>query len=55
MPTRLLTIVAAAVIVLLACASTANAIQDAPPNPDAPIVADFLDRVKRYAALHNKL
>ena len=42
-------------IVLLACASTANAIQDAPPNPDAPIVADFLDRVKRYEALHNKL
>jgi hypothetical protein len=55
MTTRLLTLVAAAVIVLLAGASTASAIQDAPANPDAPIVADFLERVKRYEALHNKL
>jgi hypothetical protein len=55
MTTRLPALVAAAVIVLFAGASTTGATQDAPPNPDAPIVADFLDRVKRYEALHNKL
>jgi hypothetical protein len=55
MTTRLRTLVTAAVIVLVAAASAASAVQDAPPNPDAPILADFLERVKRYEALHNKL
>jgi len=54
MSTRLFTLVAAALIVTLG-APTTGAFQTPPPNPDAQVIADFLDRVKRYEALHDKL
>jgi hypothetical protein len=55
MSTRLFTPIAAALILTLAAAPATSAFQNTPQNPDAAIIADFLERVKRYAALHDKL
>jgi hypothetical protein len=55
MSTRPFTLGAAALTLTLAAAPTTSAVQTTPPNPDARVIADFLDRVKQYAALHDKL
>ena len=55
MSTRPFTLAAAALTLTLAGAPTTSAIQNTPQNPDAEVVADFLERVKQYAALHDKL
>jgi hypothetical protein len=55
MSTRPFTLVAAALTLTLAVAPTTSAVQTTPPNQDAQVIADFLDRVKQYAALHDKL
>ena len=55
MTTRVFTLLSAALLLTLAGTPTANTLQTTPQNPDAPIIADFLERVKQYAALHEKL
>ena len=54
MTTRLFTLLSAALVLTLAATPT-SAVQTTPPNPDAQVIADFMDRVKQYAALHDRV
>jgi hypothetical protein len=55
MTTRLFTLLSAALFLTLVATPPTSAFQTPPQNPDAAVIADFMDRVKQYAALHDKL
>lgn len=55
MSTRLFTLLSAVLFLTLVATPTTSAFQTTPPNPDAQVIADFLNRVKQYEALHDKL
>ena len=57
MTTRLFTLLSAALFLTVVATPTTRAFQTPPAsqNPDARVIADFLDRVKQYSALHDKL
>ena len=55
MTTRQLTTLSGLLVLSLVIAAPVSARQAQPQNPDAQIIADFHERVKQYAALHEKL
>ena len=55
MTTRPFTLLSAALFLTFVAAPATSAFQTTPQNPDARVIADFMDRVKQYAALHDKL
>ena len=55
MTARLFTLLSAALFLTLVATPPTSAFQTPAQNPDAEVIADFMDRVKQYAALHDKL